>query len=87
MNIQQQTTLEVDNTETVMDYNEDQDPLSTQDISNVYAAADFMSHSSPDSAKYKRTCLKAKVIRYYISSSVKCPYARSRALSAALNHK
>ena len=35
MNIQQQTTSEVANTETVMDYNEDLDPPPPQDISNV----------------------------------------------------
>ena len=47
-NIQQQTTLEVANTETVMGYNEDIDPPSPRDISNVFAAADLSSQSSYD---------------------------------------
>ena len=51
-NIQQQTTLEVANAQKVMDYNEDLDPPSPQDISNMFAAADFSSHSSSDSDKY-----------------------------------
>ena len=42
-NIQQTTTSEVANTETVMAYNEDLDPPSPQDISNVFAAADLSS--------------------------------------------
>ena len=42
-NIQQQTTLEVPNTETVMAYNEDIDPPPPHDISNVFAAADLLS--------------------------------------------
>ena len=45
MNIKQQTTFEVENTETVMDYNEELDPPPPQDISNVFAAADLLSHS------------------------------------------
>ena len=44
-NIQQPTTPEVDNTETVMAYNEDLDPPPPQDISNVFAAADLLSQS------------------------------------------
>ena len=48
VNIQQQTTLEVANTETVMDYNEDLDPPPPHDISNLFAAADFLSESSYD---------------------------------------
>ena len=60
MNIRQQNTLEVANTETVMAYNEDIDPLLPQDISNVFAAIDLSSHSSSGSAKYKRTWIKAK---------------------------
>ena len=53
-NIQQQTTSEVANTETVMGYNEDIDPPPPQDISNVFAAADLLSQSSYDTVKYKR---------------------------------
>ena len=39
-NIQQPTTLEVSNTETVMAYNEDLDLPPPQDILNVFATAD-----------------------------------------------
>ena len=53
-NIQQSTTSEVADTEIVMYYNEDLDPPPPQDISNVFAAEDLLSHSSSDSAKYKR---------------------------------
>ena len=42
-NIQQPTTSEVANTETVMGYNEDIDPPPPQDISNVFVAADLSS--------------------------------------------
>ena len=63
MNIQQPTTSEVSNTETVMVYNEYLDPPPPQDILNVFAAADLLSHSSYDSNKYKRAWLKAKLIR------------------------
>ena len=63
MNIQQQTTLEVANTETVMADNEELDPPPPQDISNLFSAADLLSCSSSDSAKYKRAWLKAKLIR------------------------
>ena len=52
MNIQQQTTAEVANIETMMDYNEDIYPPPLQDISNVFSAADLLSQSSYDSAKY-----------------------------------
>ena len=41
MSIQQQTTLEVADTETVMDDNEELDPPPPQDISNVFSAADL----------------------------------------------
>ena len=44
-NIQQQTTSEVANTETVMTDNEELDLPSPQDISNVFAAADLSSRS------------------------------------------
>ena len=69
VNIQQQNTSEVDDTETVMAYNEDLDPPQPQDISNVFAAADLSSRSSSDSAKYKCAWLKAKVIRSSILSA------------------
>ena len=64
VNIQQQTTSEVADTEKVMDGNEELDPPPPQDISNVFAAADLSSCSSSDSAKYKHAWIKAKVIRY-----------------------
>ena len=41
VNIQQPTTLEVSNTETVATYNEDLDIPPPQDISNVFAAEAF----------------------------------------------
>ena len=43
--------------------NEELDPPSPHNIFNVFAAADLSSQSSSDSAKYKRTRLKEKVIR------------------------
>ena len=60
MNIQQQTTLEVVNIETVMADNEELYPPTPQDIYNVFAAADLLSHSSSDSAKYKCDWIKEK---------------------------
>ena len=87
MNIQQPTTSEVSDTYTVMDYNENIYPPSPQHISNVFAAADLLSHSSPDSNKYKRAWIKEKLIRSSILSAGKCLDAFSRALSIALNHK
>ena len=63
VNIQQQTTLEVADTDTVMADNEELDPPPPQDISNVFSAADLSSCSSSDSDKYKCAWLKAKVIR------------------------
>ena len=78
VNIQQLTTPEVANIETVMADNKDLDPPPLQDISNVFAVADLLSHSSSDSAKYKRAWLKAKVICSSILSSGGCPYACSR---------
>ena len=48
VNIKQPTTSEVVNTETVMAYNEDRYLPTPQDILNVFAAADFLSHSSSD---------------------------------------
>ena len=87
MNIQQQTTSEVANTEIVMADNEELDPSPSQDISNVFAATDLQSPSSSDSHKCKRTWLKAKVIRYSILSDGECPEVCSRELSILLNHK
>ena len=87
VNIQQQTESEVADTNTVMYFNEDLDPPPSQDISNVFAAADLSSHSSSDSARYKRACLKAKVFRSSILSAWECPDACSRSLSIVPNHK
>ena len=69
INIQQQTTSEVANTDTVMTNNEELDPPPPQDIYNVFAVADLSSSSSFDSAKYKRAWCKAKVIRSSILSA------------------
>ena len=52
-NIQQPTTSEIANIETVMAYNEDLDLPAPNDISNVFSAADLSSQSSYDSDKYK----------------------------------
>ena len=51
VNIQEPTKSEVANTETVMADNEELYPPPTQDISNVFASADFSSCSSSDSDK------------------------------------
>ena len=67
--------------------NEEIDPPPPHDITNVFSVADLSSRSLSDSSKYKRECLKAKVIRSSILSAGKCPDACSRALSIALNHK
>ena len=85
-NIQQQTTSEVANTETVMGYNEDIDTPPPHDIFNMFAAADLLYQSSYDSVKYKRAWHRAKGIRSSILSSGESPDARSRALSIALNN-
>ena len=87
MNIQQQTTLEVADTDTVVDDNEGLDPPQPQYILNVFAAADLLSCSSSDSARYKRAWLKVKVIRSHILSDEECPDACSSELSIALNNK
>ena len=87
VNIQQPTTSEVADTETVMAYNEDLDPPPPQGISNVFAAADLSSHSLSDSNKYKRACLKVKVTRSFILYDGECPDVCSRSLFIALNHK
>ena len=86
-NIQQPATLEVDDTETVMDYNEDLDPTPPHDISIVFSASDLSYCSSSDSSKYKCACIKAKVIRSYILSAGEFPDSCSRELLIALNHK
>ena len=62
MNIQQLITLDVADTETAMVGNEELDPPSPQQISNVSTAADLLSRSSSDSYKYKCAWLRAKVI-------------------------
>ena len=59
-NIQQPTTSEVANTETVMAYNEDLDPPPPHDISNVFATSDLLSQSSYDSVKNKFSWHRAK---------------------------
>ena len=69
-----------------MDGNEDIDTPPPQDISNVFAAADFSSQSSYDTVKYKRAWHRSKGIRSSVLSSGKIPDAQSRALSIALNH-
>ena len=69
VNIQQLTTQEAANKETDMADNEDLDPPSPQDISNVFIAEELSSHSSSDLAKNKCAWLKAKVIQYFISSA------------------
>ena len=86
-NIQQQTTSEVANTDTVMGYNEDIDPPPPHDISNFFAAADLSSQSSYYSVKYKRAWHRAKGIRSSILSSGESPEAQSRAFSIALNNR
>ena len=73
MNIQQQTTSEVANTETLMAGNEELDPPPPHYILNVFAEADLSSSSSSYSAKYECACLKAKVISSSILSADECP--------------
>ena len=67
--------------------NEELDPPPPQDISNVFTAADYvfffaavdlLSCSSSDSYKYKRACIKSKVIRYSILYSGEFPDPCSR---------
>ena len=86
-NIQQPTTSEVGNTETVMAYNEELDPSPPNDISNVFASADLSSQSSYDSVKYKRAWNRVKGILSSILSSGESPDACNRALSISLNYK
>ena len=85
-NIQQPTTSEVANTDTVMYYNEDIDPPPPHDISTVFAAADLSSQSLYDTVKYKRAWHRAKGIRSSILSSGESTDAQSRAFSIAMNH-
>ena len=87
VNIQQQNTLEVSNTETVMSDNEEIYPPPPQDILNVFATAELSSCSSSDSDKYKRAWIKTKVIRCSILYARKFPETCSRELSIALNYK
>ena len=87
VNIQQQYTMKVSNTETVMADNEELDPPPPQNILNVFAAADWLSCSLSDSAKHKLSWIKAKVICYSILSSREYPDACSTSLPIALNHK
>ena len=86
-NIQQPTTSEVSNTETVMGYNEEIDNVLRQDISNVFAEADLSYQSSYDTVKYKHAWHRAKGIRSSILSSGESPDAHSRSLSIAMNHR
>ena len=67
--------------------NEELDPTSPQNISNVFAAEEFLSRSSSDSDQYKLACILVKLIRSSILSAGVCPNACNRALSIALNRK
>ena len=71
-NIQQPTTLEVSNIETVMAGNEDIDALPPQDKSNVISAAGLLSQSSYDIVKYKPAWHRAKgiVLLFYLLGKV-----------------
>ena len=86
-NIQQPTTSEVANIDTVMAGNEDIDTRPPKDISNVFEAANLSSQSSYDTVKYKRAWYRAKGIRSSILSYEESPEAQSRALSIALNYR
>ena len=57
--------------------NEDIDTPPKQDISNVFAAADFSSQSSYDTVKYKRAWYRAEGIRSSILYSGKSPDAQT----------
>ena len=67
--------------------NEDIDTPPSQDILNVFAAADLSSQSSYDTVKYKRAWHRAKGIRSSILSYGESPDAHCRALSIAMNHR
>ena len=73
VNIKQQTTSEVDDTDTAMSDNEELDNPPPQGKSNVFAVEVLLSRSSSDSEKYKRAWLKAKVILSSILSAGDCP--------------
>ena len=75
MNIQQQTTSEVADTDTLRAYNGELDPTPPHGIFNVFAAADLSYRSSSYSDKYKCAWLKAKVILSSILSVGGCPDA------------
>ena len=49
--------------------NEELDPPSPQDLSNLFSVADLSSQSSSDSDEYKLAWIKAKVIQSSILSS------------------
>ena len=87
VNIKQRTTSEVADIDTVMDDNKELDTTPPQHKSNVFAGAYLSSHSTPDSAKYKRAWLKTKKIRSSVLSTGEFPDACIKALSIALNHK
>ena len=87
VNIQQQTTLEVSNKETVIYDNEDLDTPQPQDILIFFATEDLSSFSSSDIHKYKHAWRKAKLIHYSVLSAGEFPDTFSRELYIALNHK
>ena len=87
VNIKQQTTSEVADTDTMMAYYEKLDLPPPQDISNVFVAADLLSHSSSYSDQYKCAWFKAKVICSSIISAGECPDSRIISLSIAPNYK
>ena len=87
VNIQQPTTSEVADPETVMAYNEDLYLPPPQDTLNVFVASDLLSSSSSGSNKYRRACLKAKVIRSSILSAQECQDACSRTLTIVPNNE
>ena len=69
VNIQQQTTSEVADTETMMADNEELYTPSPQDLSYMFVVVDLLSCSSSDSAEYKQAWLKAKLIHHSILSA------------------
>ena len=69
-----------------MSGNEDIDTPPPQDISNVFAAADFSSQLSYDTVKYKRAWHRTKGISSSILSFGESQYAQSRAFYIVLSH-
>ena len=67
--------------------NEYKDTPPSQDITNVFVAADLLSQSSYDTVKYKRAWHRAKGISSSILSSGESSDAQSRAFSIAMNHR